>query len=284
MNKTHLKVLQAINPELIPIKRFKGGMSNFTYLVEDRLTEEKFVYRYPGNGANIFVNYEHENQALEEAFKLGLTSQTVFFDSLTGVKLAKYVEGQNFIEGDIDFELAEDYLQKFHSSEFSSLPKYDHFGRLAKYEQLHTNERETYAQLKTYFTDLYESILKQHINKPCHNDSQLANFIQTPQNELFLVDFEYAAINDPLYDYACFGNVDLAHALDLLSISSYADHPHSLKRLYGWRMFQCLQWFNVASYKHEIGLGEALDVDFLAVSNKYITLASTLRSLIESLD
>lgn len=283
MNKTHLKVLQAIEPELSVVKRFKGGMSNFTYLVQNDSTDEKFVFRYPGNGAGNFVNYEHEEIALNEAFKLGLTSETIFFDSLTGVKLAKYVDGENFIDGEIDYQLAYEYMKKFHNSNFENLAPYDHFGRLTKYEALHSNHKEQYDELKAFFTDIYETCLVNYIGKPCHNDSQLANFIKSG-DEVFLVDFEYAALNDPIYDYACFGNVDLSHSLDLIEIAHFTEKDEPIKRLYAWRMFQCLQWFNVASYKHDIGLGEALGIDFNAVSNKYITLANTLRSLILSLD
>lgn len=284
MNKTHVKALQEVNPNLEIVHRFSGGMSNFTYLVEDPSTEDKFVFRYPGDGASNFVNYADEKEALDEAFKLGLTTETIYFDIASGIKLAKYVEGTNLIESEIDFEQAKDLLVKFHSSNFRKLKPYDHFGRLAKYEQLHTNRVEQYTELKDYFQKLYTDVLEQYITKPCHNDSQLANFILDEEGELFLVDFEYAAINDPLYDIACFGNVDLSTAIDLLTEADFDDREDPLTRVYGWRMFQCLQWFNVASYKHEIGLGEALGIDFKAVSNKYITLANTLKSLIDNIE
>lgn len=284
MNKVHIKALEAINPNLELISRFSGGMSNFTYLVEDSSTQEKFVFRYPGDGANNFVNYTNELAALNEGHKLGLTSETVYFDEQTGIKLARYVEGDNLVGAEIDYDSVYHYLKKFHSSNFRSLVSYDHFGRLASYEKLHNNTNPQYDVLKDYFEQLYNTILGQYANKPCHNDSQLANFIKTTDDQLFLVDFEYAAINDPIYDIACFGNVDLANAIDLLATYEFDDREDPLIRLYGWRLFQCLQWYNVASYKHDIGLGEKLGLDFNAISNKYITLATTLRSLIENID
>ncbi|WOO86595.1 choline/ethanolamine kinase family protein [Mollicutes bacterium LVI A0039] len=284
MNKKHIVALEQINPNLEIVSRFSGGMSNFTYLVTDKTSSEKFVFRYPGDGAYNFVNYENEQQALIEAHKLGLTSETVYFDVESGIKLAKYVEGHNLIEGEIDYSQVAKYLKTYHSSNFRKLKPYDHFGRLKDYEALHSNHNEQYQLLKQFFTELYETKLKGYITKPCHNDSQLANFIVTDNHELFLVDFEYAALNDPIYDIACFGNIDLSNAFDLLSETAFDDREDPALRLYGWRMFQCLQWFNVASYKHEIGLGEALGIDFDAVSNKYITLATTLKTLIENVE
>ncbi len=282
MEKTHLKVLKEINPNLQLVSRFKGGMSNHTYLVEDTETSEQFVFRYPGSGASNFVNYNNEYQALQEAYAHGLTSETIYFDVDSGVKLARFVPGSNFIESGINYEKAASYMQKFHNTKFENLVPYDHFGRLTSYENLHTNEQEKYVELKKYFTEIYDQFLVKHIDKPCHNDSQLANFIVTDNDQLFLVDFEYAALNDPIYDFACFGNVELDHALELLDVSEFNATPDSVLRLYSWRLFQCLQWFNVASYKHEIGLGEALNLDFEAISFKYITLANTLRTLINT--
>lgn len=284
MNKTHVQALEAINPKLVLVSRFSGGMSNFTYLVEDPESNEKFVFRYPGAGASNFVDYEAEYAALKEAYQLGLTSETIYFDTTSGIKLAKYVEGTNLVGAEIDYPAVKDYLKKFHSSNFRTLKNYNHLGRLAKYEQLHENENDLYLELKDYFLDLYNNVLAQYVTKPCHNDSQLANFIVTGQSSMFLVDFEYAAINDPIYDIACFGNLDLSNAFDLLAETDFDDREDPVQRLYGWRMFQCLQWYNVASYKHQIGLGDALGIDFHAVSNKYITLATTLRSLIDNLD
>lgn len=284
MNTQHVNALKQINPNLEIVKRFAGGMSNFTYLVIDSVTGEKFVFRYPGNGASNFVNYHDEFEGLNEAFNLGLTSETVYFDTNTGIKLAKYVEGDNLVDKEHDYSLIINYFKSFHSSKFKSLKNYNHLKRLDDYEKLHSFNNQQYQELKNFFLELFNQTLKQYVNKPCHNDSQLANFIYTEDKKLFLVDFEYVAINDPIYDYACFGNKDLDDAISLMSYADFDEREKPLVRLYGWRMFQCLQWYNVAAYKHEIGLGEQLGIDFLAVSNKYITLANTLKSLIESIE
>ena len=41
-------------------------------------------------------------------------------------------------------------------------------------------------------------------------------------------------------------------------------------------MFQCLQWFNVASYKEETGMSEKLGVDFKFVAANYLKLAKSM--------
>ena len=40
-------------------------------------------------------------------------------------------------------------------------------------------------------------------------------------------------------------------------------------------MFQTLQWHQVALYKHMIGLGEKIGVDFKALALKYLQIAES---------
>lgn len=96
-------------------------------------------------------------------------------------------------------------------------------------------------------------------------------------NQLYLLDWEYAALNDPYYDIASFGNVKFYDALMLLEAylerkptKSEADHV----RFY--RMYQALQWHQVALNKEAIGLSEELHFDFKLLAEKYLNLAHTL--------
>ena len=88
------------------------------------------------------------------------------------------------------------------------------------------------------------------------------------------MDWEFAGNNDPLYDVACFGNANFDDAINLLKM--YNEHPsqNQYQRLYGWRMFQCLQWHNVAAYKDKIGLSEELSLDFSFFAKAYLDKAN----------
>ncbi len=273
--------LKEINPNYKIIHRFMGGMSNFTYLIEDFKNNKKFVYRYPGKGNYNFVNYDDEKLHLKEIEKLNISNETIYLNTKKGIKIATYIEGDN-IKSDVNLDSISIILKKLHNSNVK-FKKYDHLKRLEKYESLHNNKVDEYFDLKSKWEEIYNNHLKEHIKYPSHNDAQFANFIQTKEKQIYLLDWEYAGINDYIYDIACFGNVDFEMAEKLLN--NYEDEVDDKKiiRLYAWRMFQCLQWFNVASYKEQIGLSKDLDVDFKKVSENYIILANKFLQDINSI-
>lgn len=281
MIKTHQSILDKINRKTQAdykiIGRFSGGMSNFTYEVEDEKTQKKFVFRIPGVGAENFVDYQVEEKVLEAIKGLGLNSTNVYLDASLGIKLAEFIPGSNLVGKNIDLTRIVEKLKFLHESNIKFENDYGHFERLTKYEGICKEPKTSqYQALKAEFQKLYDQALKKHIHYPSHCDAQLANFILSDKDEIFLLDWEFAGMNDYIYDLASFGNLDFQAALDLLRV--YHPNPSAdlFVRLYGWRMFQCLQWHNVAEYKHEIGLGEQLNIPFDKVASKYLNLAAEM--------
>ena len=98
-------------------------------------------------------------------------------------------------------------------------------------------------------------------------------------DKLYVLDWEFAGMNDPFYDIACYGNAGFDKALSLLEC--YVGHQPTadeLKRLSFHRAFQCLQWYNVAIFKDRVGLSKDLNMDFNAVALMFLGMA---RDLIE---
>jgi thiamine kinase-like enzyme len=92
-----------------------------------------------------------------------------------------------------------------------------------------------------------------------------------------LVDWEFGGNNDPLYDIACYGNNDFRFALGLLPVYLGREpRKEEWERLYLWRVFQCLQWHNVALYKEAIGLSAELHLDFRLIAQAYVDKANKL--------
>ena len=111
---------------------------------------------------------------------------------------------------------------------------------------------------------------------PCHCDYQPTNLVVNG-DKLYVLDWEFAGMNDPFYDIACYGNAGFDKALSLLE--AYVGHkPTSaeLRRLYFHRAFQCLQWYNVAIYKDRVGLSKDLNMDFNQVAAFFFGMARDL--------
>lgn len=276
MQSKHQQLLTNINPNYQIINRFHGGMSNFTYLIKDITTDAKFSFRVAGIGASNFCNYLTEYEHIKAVENLELNSNTVFFDQQTGTKIASYIDGSTLNTIDFDYKDVVSSLKKLHSSQVSLNP-YNHLERLEDYELLALNQNPEYFKIKEQFIELFETNLKQHLLYPCHCDAQQSNFILA--DRLYLLDWEFAAINDYIYDIASFGNNNFEDAKNLLNVYHSNPSDEMYMRLYGWRCFQCLQWHNVAMYKQQIGLGESLNIDFGLVCQKYLNLASEMLML-----
>ncbi|MDR3214965.1 MAG: phosphotransferase family protein [Bacilli bacterium] len=259
-----------LNKEAKVVSRLMGGMSNYTYVIE--IDNNKYTFRVPGKGAEHFTNREQEVAIMEKIAKYDFLPQPIVNDVVTGYKIAPYVEG--IVLSDLDnkpLEAIAATLKKLHSGEKFAFD-YNPLERLAEYELLSQDTDPVYLALKDKWLEIYHNKLK-HVNlMPCHGDAQVSNFV-VGEKRIYLMDWEFSANNDPIYDIACFGNANFEDALSLIDV--YFENPRrsEFQRLYAWRMFQCLQWHCVAKYKHEVGLSEELSVDFAFVAKAYLTKA-----------
>lgn len=264
-----------LNKEVKMVERLLGGMSNYTYIIEADQT--LYTFRHPGENAFHFVDRDIELKNIKLVEPLGITNHTIYLNLESGIKIAEYVPGVvlSTLDRKSHLKAVSDTLKVLHTAGLKAENDYDLTGRLTKYEALNHHQNPRYYELKTSWLKLYEN----YKNDPlvlCHGDAQPSNFIIT-DNKALVVDFEFTGNNDPYYDIACFGNIDFDDALALLDV--YVGHKATaaeLKKLIFYRFFQTLQWHQVATYKHEIGLSEKLHIPFDVVATKYLEKATTL--------
>ncbi|MGL4383068.1 MAG: phosphotransferase [Bacilli bacterium] len=256
---------------VVSFSRLMGGMSNYTYHVIGE--KQEYTFRIPGKGASNFVDRNIEQQVVLDIKDLDLMPQPIYFDVASGYKIAPYIKGKILSEIAIKpYQEIAKLLKKLHQGPILA-SDYKPLKRLEKYEKLINNEDKLYHSLKAKWLEIYETKLKGVALKATHGDSQVSNFIIQDNGIINLVDWEFAGNNDPIYDIACFGNVDFEDAMQLLNAYFTNPSKQELERLYAWRMFQCLQWHNVAMYKHIIGLSDELMVDFAFFANAYLSKA-----------
>ena len=259
--------------------RLMGGMSNFTYVI--RVEGERYTFRIPGKNADRFVDRFQEAHHIDLVEPLGLNNETVYLNQDSGIKIARYIEGTPLHEQDplSVLEAAVTVLKTVHDSGIVSKYAYGPFERLERYESYvkeygHTHH-ERYEDYKTTLLS-HRGFLDQFPKVLTHGDAQVSNFVVT-QEGLRLMDWEFTGMNDAFYDLACFGNANFDHALAILPVYlGRTPQDEDLNRLFLWRIFQCLQWHNVALYKDFIGLSQDLNIDFYKVSNLYLDKAEAL--------
>jgi len=287
VSNNHESLIKSVTSEVLNVKeenvsidfRLMGGMSNFTYVI--KVDDERYTFRIPGKNASKFVDREVEKTHIDLVDDIDLNNETIYLDLESGIKIAKYIEGTPLHQTKtLDYlEEAAEILRKVHHSGIKSPHDYNPFKRIETYEKYleafdYTHDSRYFEYKKTLFS--YQDFLSQFEKTFTHGDAQISNFIVS-EDKMYLTDWEFGGMNDPFFDIAQFGNKDFDHAIALLPIylkrtPKYKDY----KRLYLWRADLCLQWHNVAVYKHLIGLSEDLQIPFDKVADMYLDKARDL--------
>ena len=260
------------------VKRLEGGMSNYTYVVE--CEGKKYTYRVPGKFAEKFVDREEEWANIQEVNRLGLNNVTEYVEIRSGEKLAEYVESTIMSTTDVVSynEMSVKALKQIHNSDLKFKP-YNAFGRLDDDERYCRETGFTHPQEYLDLRAKLEELRKKYKTiplVPCHCDYQPTNLVISG-DKLYVLDWEFAGMNDPFYDIACYGNAGFDKALSLLE--AYVGHQPTqdeLQRLYFHRAFQCLQWYNVAIFKDRVGLSKDLNMDFNNIALFFLNMAKEL--------
>jgi thiamine kinase-like enzyme len=275
------KILKTENVSIV--ERLLGGMSNYTYVIQ--ADGKKYTYRIPGEYAEFFVDRNLEKENIRKMEQLGITNHTLYLNVQDGCKLAEYIDGKPLSTlPEYPYEKVAEALKIIHQSRFHAVNDYQPFQRLKNYElyikDLGYVHSFRYLKLRAEF-NTYQKFLESRPKTFTHGDSQPSNFVFDGA-KLWVVDFEFCANNDPLYDIACFCNLKYEEGLKLLHVYFGEPSPEQLRIFQLWRCFQCLQWFNVAMFKELKGMSKTLKIDFAKVADHYLDLAEGLLNQVRS--
>lgn len=186
-----------------------GGLTNFNYLVS--ADDFKIVFRIPGDGTENLVNRAVECAITHAASDIGVDNTLLFFDPQTGVKAVACIDNAETMHPDTmrdpeNITLAARLLRKLHDNAAPVDFRFDVFEMIPHYEQLilqnETIDWEGYDDMRAaLFT--FRDKLSQGGLALCHCDPLCENFVKdTSTNRMYLVDWEYGGMNDPLWDVA----------------------------------------------------------------------------------
>ena len=281
----HLSLLKKIVGEDVKvISSLQGGMMNEAYIVESK--QGKFVYYISTAQANEMVDRALEKKTQNITYELGLTSENVYFDLEKGIKINRYIEGDsiNHVK-DIDYAKVADLMAKFHASKKHADVYYDPLTRLENYK------KEASGFVKEFDKEFYDlwnlvisnkNFLLSQERTLAHNDAQRSNIVCNDYKKYFIIDFEFAADNDPVYDIGTFGNDDVQDGVKLLKeYEKLVPLKDGLKRYALWRIDISLQWYLVAIIKHYRGEGAVHGFNFLDVAHHFLLNAIEASKLLK---
>lgn len=187
-----------------------GGMSNKNFKVT--LKGKSYVLRVPGNGSEGMVERSNEEFNAFEACRLGVNPPIRYFNPLTGIKFADFVENAETLTAatvqrhENMRKIAEIY-RTVHNSRIRLKNEFNLFQEIDKYDRLIEKAgavmyegweevRPKVMALEGYLNSLGVDL------KPCHNDALYENFIKAQDGTIYLIDWEYSGMNDPMADFA----------------------------------------------------------------------------------
>lgn len=187
-----------------------GGMSNKNFKVTKGKLE--YVLRVPGNGSEGMVARSNEEQNSMQACKMGINPPIRYFNAKTGIKLADFVKNAETLNGATiqrpsSMKKIVKIFQTLHHSHVRFGNEFNVFNEIRNYERLleecngtmyegYEDHREKVLRLEDYLNKLGVSI------KPCHNDLVAENFLKAEDGTIYLIDWEYSGMNDPMWDIA----------------------------------------------------------------------------------
>lgn len=192
--------------EIKAIERM-GGMTNHTYHVV--LNSGDYAIRLPGEGTEEIINRDWEKKSTELACRLDIDTEILYFDVKTGVKIGKYIEAAQTmsverLREEENLKMVADILRTLHTCGEDTKVPFDVFQIAGEYEELIKQNQgsfyDDYEEVRTKVWNMKTSMSDAAL-VPCHNDPLCENWVRG-KSRMYLIDWEYAGMNDPLWDVA----------------------------------------------------------------------------------
>lgn len=247
--------------EIVDIASVKEGMTNRSFLFTCK--GQRYIIRIPGEGSGRLIKRSEEEAVYKAIAGKGLCDDVIYLNAEDGYKITRYIQNAR-VCNPMDWEdvaVCISKLKDFHNMQLCVAHEFDIFGKILYYEQL--------RQAPSMYTD-YEmtknkvwklkSFIDRLVKKKVltHMDAVSDNFLFTPQNEVQLIDWEYAGMQDPHVDiamfciYAGYDRALIDHVIDLY-FEGKQTFPEKVK-CYCYLAVCGLLWSNWCEYKSRLGV------------------------------
>ncbi len=257
--KEKISSLLSQEEEVLSVEQL-GGMTNQNYLA--KTTNKQYIVKFFGKGTEKLINRQDEKYNLELLKDLGLDVKNYLFDIEAGIKVNEYIESAITLDSTsikTKFDKIAPILQTIHTSAKELRGEFAPFEEIKKYESL-IEEQIPYANYESVRNAVF-SLEKRLADlgvdrKSCHIDLVPENFIESPQGRLYLIDWEYSSMNDPMWDLAAlFLESEFTSQEEETFLSHYESDqtPVSHEKIAIYKILQDTIWSLWTVYKEEQG-------------------------------
>jgi thiamine kinase-like enzyme len=185
-----------------------GGTTNLVFRVDDGAAH--YVLRVPGTGTEEYINRTHEAHAARETARVEVSPEVLQFDLGTGVMVTRLVEHavtmtpDNFRTRSEAPARAGEVLRRLHHSDAVFSFRFELFAMIDDYLNVLAGKQ---TALPAGYHDVVQEagVVRAALNAhalptaACHCDPLCENFLDADER-MWLVDWEYSGMNDPLWD------------------------------------------------------------------------------------
>ena len=259
------QALGARPDEVTNITVLKKGMTNRSFLFSCK--DKKYIMRIPGEGTDQLINRRQEAAVYQTIAGRKICDEIAYINPENGYKITEYLEGARVCnaENEEDLQKCMKKLREFHGQKLKVDHSFELFGQMEYYESLwegtpsaykdYEKTKEHVLQLKDYIeANAGEQVLT-------HIDAVPDNFLFVKENgkeEIRLIDWEYAGMQDPHVDiamfciYSLYKKEQVDHLIDLY-FEGNCDERTRIK-IYCYIAVCGLLWSNWCEYKRKLGV------------------------------
>jgi thiamine kinase-like enzyme len=185
-----------------------GGLTNLVFRIDTG--KDRYVLRIPGEGTEAYINRGVEIHNARVAARAGVSAEVIYADTASGVMLCRHIDGivtmtpQEFGRREGAAARAGRALQQIHAWPETFEFRFELFSMIDEYLGI-LDERK--AELPPGYAAVVESAqpVRAALERnpvqlaPCHCDPLCENFLDSGER-MWIVDWEYSGMNDPLWD------------------------------------------------------------------------------------
>ena len=252
--------LGAEKQEIYNIESLKAGMTNRSFLFN--CAGQKYIFRIPGEGTDKLINRREEYEVYQQIKDRGICDEVIYMNPDNGYKITKFIEESRNCDAynEADVRSCMRFLKEFHQLRLTVGHEFNLFNQIEYYEGLRGEHSDYYDYrtvkdhvfgLKSFIGSLDKDYCLTHI------DAVPDNFILTG-NDIHLIDWEYAAMQDPHVDIAMFAIYSLYDKQQTDSlIDIYFEGKCDINtraKIYAYVAVCGLLWSNWCEYKRKLGV------------------------------
>jgi thiamine kinase-like enzyme len=259
----------------IQIEPLSGGMTNLNFKVTDG--RKQYVVRLGNDDPIHLISRNNEIAANKAAFEAGVSPELVYNEP--GVMVVRFVEGKVFEESDVrdDHNLTRilGLVKQFHSQipkHFRDIPvMFWVFQILRHYQALLLESNSRYRERLVELSEIASNLEKEAGKVKIvfgHNDLLAANFIDDGE-KIWLIDFDYAGFNSPLFDLSNLAsNNDLSIDQEVFMLETYYGSTWSRHQWRSYYAMKCASLLRETMWSMVSEIHSKIEMDYSAYTAK----------------